>query len=162
MAFSNDWSNWWRGVLGPPPDTNLKVREILRQRYVDEMQRIERFKQYAEKMHYPQYRDKLLRMATEKSHHAERIGERIVALGGSLPDVVDQRSTTQNSWRSLSMALDEESRSADHLEEQLRSIQSEHADIAQFLQQISQEQQNHRVAIRDMLMRSDPFALSLA
>jgi bacterioferritin (cytochrome b1) len=162
MAFSNAWSNWWRGVLGPPPDTNLKVIEILCQRYVDEMQRIERFKQYAEKMHYPQYRDKLLRMVTEKSHHAERIGERIVALGGRLPDVVDQRSTGQNSWRSLSMALDEESRSADRLEEQLRSIPSEHADITQFLQQISREQENHRVLIRDMMMRSDPFALSLA
>ena len=162
MAFNNHWSNWWRGVLAPPPDTKLKVIEILCQRYVDEMQRIERFNQYAEKMHYPQYRDKLLLMAQEKRHHAERIGEQLVALGGKLPDVAEIRPTEQNSWRSLSMALDEENRSADHLEEQLRSIQSEHADIVTFLQRISQAQQTHRVAIRDMLMRSDPFAHSLA
>jgi bacterioferritin (cytochrome b1) len=113
-------------------------------------------------MHYPQYRDKLLRMATEKSRHAERIGERIVALGGSLPDVIDQRSTAQNSWRSLSMALEDENRSADRLPEQLRRIGLEHPDITKFLLGISREQKKHRDEIREMLMRSDPFALSLA
>ena len=60
------------------------------------------------------------------------------------------------------MALGDENRSADRLPEQLRSIESEHADIAKFLQQIAREQENHREVIRNMLMRSDAFALSLA
>jgi len=162
MIFSKDWSTWWPGFFGTSADNDLTAIQILSQRYVEEMQGVERFKQYAENMHYPHYRDKLLRMATEKSHHAELIGEQIVALGGRLPDVAEPRSTVQNSWRSLSMALDDENRSADRLAEQLRSIQSEHADIVKFLQKISQEQQIHRGALRDMLMRSDPFALSLA
>jgi bacterioferritin (cytochrome b1) len=162
MVFGKDRSEWWRRFLGPSPGGDRKAVDILRQRYVEEMQRIERFKQHAEKMHYPQYREKLLQMAKEKSKHAERIGEKIVALGGRLPDMAERRSTDENSWQSLSMALDEENRSADRLPEQLRSIESEHPDIAKFLQQISQEQENHRGEIRDMLMRSDPFALSLA
>ena len=98
----------------------------------------------------------------QKSKHAERIGEKIVALGGRPPGVGERRSTDENSWQSLSMALDEENRSADRLPAQLRSIESEHPDIAKFLQQISREQENHRGEIRGMLMRSDPFAQSLA
>jgi len=162
MAFSKNWLDWWRRFLDLAPDESLNVVDFLRRRYVEEVQRIERFKQHAENMHYPQYRERLLRMATEKSKHAERIGEKIAALGGRLPDVGEPRSTDENSWQSLSMALDEENRSADHLPEQLRSIESEHPDIAKFLQQISREQENHRGEIRDMLMRSDPFAQSLA
>jgi hypothetical protein len=60
------------------------------------------------------------------------------------------------------MALDEQNCSADRLPEQLRSIESAHPDIVRFLQQISREQENYRGEIREMLMRSDPFAFSLA
>jgi uncharacterized protein Smg (DUF494 family) len=60
------------------------------------------------------------------------------------------------------MALEDENRSVDRLSEQLRRIGLEHPDITKFLQQISREQENHRDEIREMLMRSDPFALSLA
>jgi len=162
MALGKNWSEWWRRFLDLSTNESCTVVDILRERFVGEMQQADRLKQYARRMHYPQYQGKLLQLATEKSKQAQWIAEKIAALGGKLPEASECRSTDENSWRSLSMALDEESRSADHLEEQLRSIQSEHADIAQFLQQISQEQQNHRVAIRDMLMRSDPFALSLA
>ena len=38
----------------------------------------------------------------------------------------------------------------------------EHPDITKFLQEIFQEEKKHRDEIREMLMRSDPFALSLA
>jgi len=101
-------------------------------------------------------------MATEKSKYAESIAKKIVALGGKLPEVPEGRLTDENSWRHLLMALEEENRSADHLPEQLRNIESHHPDIAKFLRQISQEQKKHRDEIRAMLMRSDPFALSLA
>ena len=162
MSFNKNVSRWWRRFLDLGSDESKNTVDILRQRYIDEMQRIGRFKQYAEKMHYPQYREKFVEMAKEKSQHAERIAARIVALGGRLPDVAEQRSTNENSWQCLSMALDEENRSADRLPEQLRSIASEHSDIVQFLQQISLEQEHHRGEIKQMLMRSDPFALSLA
>ena len=162
MPLSKDWSEWWRRFLDLAPDESANAVDFLRQRYVEEMQRIERFKQHAEKMHYPQYREKFLEMAKEKRRHAERISEKIVALGGKLPDVPERRSTDENSWKSLLMALEDENRSADCLPEQLRRIGLEHPDIAKFLQQISREQENHRNEIREMLMRSDPFALSLA
>ena len=162
MPLSKDWSEWWRRFLDLAPNESATAVDFLCQRYVEEMQRIERFKQYAQKMHYPQYREKFLEIAKEKRQHAERIGEKIVALGGILSDVAEGRSTDENSWQSLLMALEDENRSADCLPEQLRRIGLEHPDIAKFLQQISREQENHRNEIRKMLMRSDPFALSLA
>ena len=162
MAINNNWSERWRRFLSLDAEESPNAVDFLSQRYVEEMQRLERFKQHAEKMHYPQYREKFLQMATATSRHADRIGEKIAALGGRLPDIAEHGSTKENSWQSLSMALDEENRSADRLPEQLRSIESAHPDIVRFLQQISLEQENHRGEIREMLMRSDPFALSLA
>ena len=162
MPSSENWSKWWRRFLDIGPDEAPSAIDFLRQRYVEEMQRIERFKQHAAKMHYPQYREKFLRMAQENSHHAERIGAKIVALGGALPDVAERHLTDANNWQSLATALDEENRAAERLPGQLRGIESAHPDIAKLLQQIAQEQDNHREQLRGMLMRSDPFAQSLA
>jgi bacterioferritin (cytochrome b1) len=156
MASSKNWPQWWRRFIDLGADESTKAVDVLTQRYVGEMQGIGRFMQHADKMHYPQYRDNFLQMAREKTRHAERIGDQIVALGGRLPmlGVAERRSTDENSWQSLAMALDEENCSADRLPKQLRSIASEHADIAEFLQKIAREQANHRDEIRDMLMRS--------
>jgi bacterioferritin (cytochrome b1) len=156
MASGKNWSQWWRRFLDLGADESTNAVDVLTQRYVGEMQSIERFMQHADKMRHPQYRAKFLQMIREKTRHAESIGDQIVALGGRLPmpDVAERRSTDGNSWQSLAMALDEENRSADLLPKQLRSIESEHADIAEFLQKIAREQANHRDEIRDMLMRS--------
>ncbi len=162
MPFSKNWSEWWRRFLDVSTDESCTVVDILRERYVGEMQQADRFEQYARRMHYPQYQAKLLQLATEKSKHAQWIAEKIAALGGKLPEVSECRSTDENSWRSLSMALEDENRSADRLPEQLRRIGLGHPDITRFLLDISREQKKHRDEIKEMLMRSDPFALSLA
>jgi hypothetical protein len=85
-----------------------------------------------------------------------RIGlpEAIVALGGKLPSVPELRSTDENSWQQLMIALDDENRSADHLAQQLRGIQSDIPDIVILLQHICEQQKQHRGEVREMLMRS--------
>src|SRR6266850_162456 len=95
MALGKNWSEWWRRFLDLSTNESCTVVDILRERYVREMQQADRLKQYARRMHYPQYQGKLLQLATE-----------------------------ENSWRSLSMALEDENRSADRLPEQLRRIGS--------------------------------------
>jgi bacterioferritin (cytochrome b1) len=162
MGFRKDWSEWWRRFLDLSQDNSRRAVDVLRQRYVEEMQQTGRFKQHAEKMHYPQFRGKLLQMASEKNDHAERIAQKILELGGKLPAVPENRSSDENSWQQLLTALEEEDRTADHLVEQLRGIESDHPDVTKLLQQISEEQKMHRADIRHMLMRSDPFAFSLA
>ena len=66
----------------------------------------------------------------------------------------------ENSWQYLLTDLEEENRSADHLPEQIWSIESDHPEITAVLQRIYEEE--YRGEIRDMLMRSDSFALSFA
>jgi bacterioferritin (cytochrome b1) len=122
----------------------------------------DRFKQHAQEMQYPQFREKLLHIATDKGKHAEWIAEKIAALGGKLPEVAERRSMDENSWQYLLTDLKEENRSADHLPEQIWSIESDHRDITAVLQRIYEEEKNYRGEIREMLMRSDSFALSLA
>jgi len=160
--YEKNWTEWWRRFLDIAPDRSLKTLDVLRQRYVEEMQQADRFKQSAQRMHYPQYQTKMLQLSAKTNEHAQRIAEKIAALGGRLPKVPERRSTNENSWKSLLTAIEDENRSADHLPEQLRSIGLDHPDIAQLLQKISYEAKTHRDEIREMLMRSDPFALSLA
>ena len=162
MDFGQDWSNWWRGFLGTSPDRDRAAIEILRQRYVEEMQGIGQLTQHADKMHYPQFRQKLLHIAADKSKHAEWIAEKIIALGGRLPEIAERRSTDENSWQYLRMDLAEENRSADRLPEQIWRIESGHPEISTLLQRIFEAEKKHRQEITDMLMRSDGFALSLA
>ena len=162
MATTKQWSEWWSRFLDLPQDSSGKAINVLQQRYVEETQQRDRFNQHADKMHYPQFREKLLRISGEKTKYADRIGETIVALGGKLPSVPELRSTDENSWQQLLTALDDENRSADHQAEQLRGAESDIPDIVKLLQQISEQQKHHRGEVREMLMRSDPFAFSLA
>jgi bacterioferritin (cytochrome b1) len=160
MGF--DWATWWRGFLGTPPDRDRVALEILRQRYIDQRHRESQLTEHADKMHYPQFREKLLQIATDKNKHAEWIGKRIIALGGKLPEVPERRSTNINSWQYLQLDLAEEKRCADRLPEQIWRLEPDHPDISNFLQRIAEAEKPHLQAINDMLMRSDGFALSLA
>ena len=162
MGIIKQWSEWWSRFLDLPDDSFRQAINILQQRYVEETQQRDRFIQHADKMHYPQFREKLLQISDEKTKYADRIAEAIVALGGKLPRVPELRSTDENSWQQLMIALDDENRSAGHLAEQLRGIESDIPDILKLLQQISEQQKQHRGEVREMLMRSDPFAFSLA
>jgi hypothetical protein len=58
--------------------------------------------------------------------------------------------------------LQEENRCADHLWEQLWRIGASHPDVTELLQKVHEAGKKHRQAIREMLMRSDPFARSMA
>ena len=50
----------------------------------------------------------------------------------------------------------------DELMEQIQTVQSDYPDIAALLQRISEDEKKHCDEIREMLMRSDAFAGSLA
>ena len=162
MAFSKGWVKWWSRLLGTSFDRDQVTIEVLRQRYVDELQGISQLTQHAHKMHYPQFCRKLLDIAADKSKHAGWIGERLIALGAKLPEVIERHSTGENSWQYLLTDLAEEKRSADRLPEQIWRIESDHPEVSQLLQRIFDAETIYRQDISDMVMRSDGFALSLA
>lgn len=162
MSLRQDWTKWWRRFIGIAQDDSQRVMDVLRQRYREELQQHDRLTQSAERMHYPQFRDKLLHMAAEYQNHVERLGSKIVMLGGTLPDVPGTQATNENSWQQLLTALEADDRSVDRVIEELRGLHDASPEVTGLLQEILQEQKKHRDILRAMLMRSDPFAFSLA
>jgi rubrerythrin len=136
--------------------------EALYARYVEERQHAKRLTEQAGKMQYPQFRDKLLDIAAEEAKHANWIAEKIRLLGGKLPEVPDVSIGEQNSWRYLLDDIEEERRCGDELFDQILRIEPKFPLIAEVLQRIYDDEAKHRSELREMLMRSDPQALSPA
>jgi rubrerythrin len=163
MSLSTELSHWSRVFFGIGDEARRTALDILRRRYVDEIEHTERFKYHAEQMHYPQFRQRLLEIAAEESEHAGWIAQKIADLGGKLPEVRPERgATNQSSWQNLLKDLDEEGRCAGDLAEQIWAVQTDYPDIAALLERITEDEKKHRDEIREMLMRSDAFAQSLA
>jgi rubrerythrin len=156
-------SHWWRGFLGIGNEMRRAALDILCKRYVDEIVHAEKFEQHAGEMRYPQFREKLLCIAAEETEHAGWLAKKIGNLGGKLPDVREQEeSTEQSSWQHLLKDLEEEDHCAGDFTEQIWAVQTDYPDIAELLERISKVEKKHRDTIREMLMRSDGFAGSLA
>jgi hypothetical protein len=79
-----------------------------------------------------------------------------------LPEVQEIHLTEGSSWKHLLNDLGEKSRCAGDLMAQIRTVQSDYPDIAALLQRISEDEKKHCDKTREMLMRSDAFAGSLA
>ena len=159
MAESNRWSRWWRKFLGLSPDGYHKAVEILRERYIDESRHVTRFTQHAQKMQYPQFRERLLHIAEEEAKHRDWIAEKISTFGSQLPEVPEVTPSEKNSWQYLLADLEAERLCAAEIEEEILEIQPELPAVAEMLERIHEDGKRHRKEIRDMLMRSDPQAL---
>jgi len=160
MTDGNSWADWWRGFLGFGPDTKRRSLEILQKHFIEESQHIERYKEHASKMQYPQFRDRLLAIAADEAEHVRWIAEQIRLLGGRVPDVPSSSVSEKNSWQYLMDDLKEEQDCAAELIAQAQSIRDELPAVAAVLDRINEDGKRHRDAIRDMLMRSDPQSLS--
>jgi len=155
--------HWWRSFLGIGDEARRTALDILRERYIDESEHAKTFTQHARQMHYPQFRETLLHIAAEETEHARLLAKKIFELGGKLPEVTgEQASTKQSSWQHLLKDLNEEDHCAGELMEQIWAVATSYPDIAELLERISKEEKNHCDEFREMLMRSDAFAGSLA
>ena len=156
MARRENWSQWWCRFLGFSADGYHKAVEILCERYIEESQHVTRFTQHAQRMQYPQFRDKLLQIAAEESKHVEWLAEKIRLFGGKLPKVAEIPKTEMNSWQYLLADLAEEKQCGDELLEQIQDVQSDLPGVTEVLKRIHDDGEKHRDAIWEMLMRSDP------
>jgi len=160
MTDGKSWADWWRGFLGLSPDATHRALEILSKHYVAESQHIERYKEHARKMQYPQFRDRLLAVAADEAEHAKWLAEQIKLLGGRVPGVPPLPAEEKNSWQYLLDDLNEEQQCAAELMVEAQSIREELPGVAAVLDRINEDGKRHRGAIRDMLMKSDPQSLS--
>ena len=148
----NSWSDW-RKLFGIPPAGYRRVSEILSSRYLAEMQHVQSYTTQAERMQYPQFSEKLLRIAANEAHHAEWLADKITLFGGEIPRVPVSPPTAKNSWQSLLCDLEEAKHGSYDLGEQVQTIRDELPDIATMLERIFQDCEKNREEIRDMLMR---------
>jgi bacterioferritin (cytochrome b1) len=148
-----------RLVKSVPHDGRQKLLHILYREYVEEMEGMLQFQRHAERMHYPQFREKLLRIAKEEQKHAQWLAGRIIALGGHVPYISFTPEEGLNSWGRLRLDLDEEKRCISDLTERMAIVERLDPETAKVLRHILEEEKNHRETIIDMLMRSDPQAM---
>ncbi len=156
MTYEKSWSDWWRQFIGVSPGGYNHAIKVRGARYVEEMQHVQRYTQQAERMPYPQFREKLLRIAADEARHAEWLAEKITLFGGTLPCVPVEPPTTKNSWQYLLGDLEQEKHCSDDMIEMIQTIRDELPDVAAMLERIYEDSERHRSEIRAMLMRGDP------
>ena len=159
MTKEKSWSDWWRRLLGISPNGYNEISEILSSRYLAEMQHVQCYTEHAERMQYPQFREKLLRIAAHEARHAEWLAEKITLFGGEIPRVPASPPTAKNSWQYLLRDVEEANHGSKDLIEQIQTVRDKLPDIAAMLERIYQDSEKHRNEIRGMLMRSDPQSI---
>lgn len=118
MALGMNCWGWRRKPFG---SAGLDaVLSVLRHRYVREKQHAMRYRQHAERMSYPKFRDALLGIAAEEELHAQWLAAKILDLGEKLPEVIPIHvPREQNSWFYLRTDLEEERRCCGELQNDL-------------------------------------------
>jgi rubrerythrin len=155
-ALHRGWQHFFDALH---PNHQQKLREMLRNAYLEEAQDVTQFTQHAERMHYPQFRERLLRIAAEVQAHVTWLRDKLVALGGEVPTVSLPPRVAKNAWEALLRDLDEEKRSYADLLEAMHIAEQADPELAEGLQRIREEEQQHREEILDMLVKSDPYTL---
>jgi rubrerythrin len=153
-----NWLDWWMRFVGLAPDGVEKALELLTRQYIKENQHIARFTAHAERMQYPQFRAKLLAIASCEKKHADLLSEQIISLGGQLPDAPTVSLAERTSWQYLLDDLTEEQLCTDELFEEARELRNELPSVSALLERIYEDESAYLGELRDMLMRSDPQA----
>lgn len=141
------------------PDQRRHLIEVLRDEYGDEAKDVAQFQEHARRMTYPSFRERLLRIAEEEKAHVDWLGDKIRALGGTVPDTKLTVKNGKNSWECLRLDAEEEKRDYGSTLERVHTVAEQtDPEIAHGLRRIHEEEKRHRAEILDMLMKSDPQA----
>ena len=154
-------SIWGRAQRVLTQDPRKEILALLSQEYVDKMKDAFQYKRHAEQMRYKHFREKLLRIAEDEEKHAQWLKERILALGGEIPEISSAIEDGSNTWEDLRLDLTAKKRHLWDLTDRLPMVEPFDAETATTLRRILAEEDNHRAQLTDMLMRSDPLSDTL-
>jgi rubrerythrin len=155
-ALDKGWRQFFDALN---PDYHQHLLEMLRQAYLEEAQDVVQFTQDAERMYYPQFRERLRRIAAEEQAHVAWLRDKLLALGAEVPPVPYSPKAARNAWEALLMDLEEEKRTYADLLEAMHIAEHVDPEIAKGLRRIREEEQRHREEILDMVAKSDPYTL---
>lgn len=150
---------YWQ-QLAADDDTlkRLRTLEILRDEYMGETRLMRQLTEHSERMRYPEFRQRLLRMAQEQSEHLSWLREKIVELHGVIPEVEETLTSGKNTWECLLQDLAEEKRCCALLADQIAIAENFYPELTTELEHMFEEEDHHREEIMDMLIKSDPYA----
>ena len=150
-----DSQEWFRRE----DELSTAVLDVLGECYVRESQHAMRYRQHAERIHCPEFRQELLRIAAEEQKHAESVGVQIQTLGGRIPEVIPVHvAKEQNLWQYLRTDLQEEERCAEELKDDLFLPLAKLPEIVRLLKQIDRDCKSHQRRIRAMLADVNPLS----
>jgi hypothetical protein len=81
-ALRKGWQHFFDALH---PDHHQQLLKMLRDAYLEEAQDVVQFTRHADRMHYPQFRERLLRIAAEEQAHLTWLRDKLLALGGEIP-----------------------------------------------------------------------------
>jgi rubrerythrin len=160
MALTKLFTKGWRRLLDAiQPDERKRLIEFLRQEYVSEARDVAQFREHAKRMTYPQFRERLLRIAEEENAHVEWLRKQILNLGGAIPENPLPVKEGRNPWENLRIDAEEEQRDSIEVLYQIYAVAERiNPQIAEGLRRLYEEEKRHRGEFLDMLMRTDPQA----
>jgi rubrerythrin len=144
-------------ALHPAPHPTLL--EALRDTYLAAAHTVTQFTQDAERMEYPQCRARLLRMAAEDQEHITWLRDMLLARGGAIPTGACPPTVAPTSWAALLRDVAAERRTYEALLEPMHLAEQADPEVAEGFRRLRAAKQQHREALLDMLVKSDPYAL---
>jgi len=130
-----------------------QLLQVLAERYRDESSDAMLAEQAAEGLPYPHLRQTLQRIAERERQHAQWLGEKIRALGGTPPP--SPTIPDQATWQELLAAY--ESEKADKVAYLENTLPDEELEAP--FHRIAQEEQQNVEELRQVLTRVDPYGL---
>jgi hypothetical protein len=141
------------------PDPRPTLLEALRDTYLATAHTVAQFTQDAERMEYPQCRARLLCMAAEDQAHVTWLRDTLLAHGGAIPTGACPPTVAPTSWAALLRDMAAERRAYEALLEPMHLAEQADPEMAEGFRRLRAAKQQHREALLDMLVKSDPYAL---
>ncbi len=137
--------------------------EALQHDYLEEQQVSEVLERESERIPYAHLRQKLLEIAAREKQHAELLAAKIQELNGRVPERAQARKAERESQSDLTtldlltMLQEEKEESIEYLKTAHLAKEAGKAEWSGLLQQIAEEERQHRRELIDVLTRLNPL-----
>jgi hypothetical protein len=153
---------WHQGGDALHPASQPTLLEALRDTYLATAHTVTQVTQDAERMEYPQFRARLLRMAAEDQEYVTWLRETLLARGGTIPTGACPPTVAPTSWAALLREMAAARHAYDALLEPMHLAEQTDPEMAAGFRRLRAATQRHRAGLLEMLVKSDPYALARA
>jgi hypothetical protein len=127
--------------------------------YTAEVALAQQLRDHAKQAPYPSAAERLNELAAGDEEQAKRLAAAIQGFGGTVPEGTPAPRGGRSHWaRIMDDLRDKQSAGARYLEQAIE-WENEFPDIGEFLRTLGREEHRHRVALRDLVAKSDPQAI---